>query len=117
MYHKNCKSANETQIGFNKKRQLLPTLISLEEWSSDQQVSIVRMRLDLLLPAIVNFMLAETDSWMEMASFCETVCHNTKLSPVGVCTLLLDDHTTTGDHRAGCRKLTIQHSLVFFSKY
>lgn len=42
-------------------------------WASERRVLTDRIGRDLSLPTVVRAMLADTDNWREVASFCETV--------------------------------------------
>ncbi|KAJ8731739.1 hypothetical protein PYW08_014469 [Mythimna loreyi] len=49
------------------------TLEECPAWASERQVLVAKIGRDLSLPAVVTAMLAETENWRAMASFCETV--------------------------------------------
>ncbi|XP_022834849.1 uncharacterized protein LOC111362405 [Spodoptera litura] len=49
------------------------TLEECPAWASERRVLVARIGRDLSLPAVVTAMLAETENWREVATFCETV--------------------------------------------
>uniref|UniRef100_A0A2H1X263 SFRICE_021363 n=1 Tax=Spodoptera frugiperda TaxID=7108 RepID=A0A2H1X263_SPOFR len=49
------------------------TLEECPAWASERRVLVTKIGRDLSLPAVVEAMLADTENWREVASFCETV--------------------------------------------
>lgn len=49
------------------------TLEECRAWVSERRVLVTKIGRDLSLPAVVEAMLADTENWKEVASFCETV--------------------------------------------
>ena len=49
------------------------TFAECPAWDSERRVLITRIGQNLSLPAVIEAMLADSDNWKEVTSFCETV--------------------------------------------